>query len=66
MAGQAQHRKTHLSVIWHKILAYLLAFMKVSILYDKTYENFMKQVDMVDNGLSQWSKEMLGIHFLLH
>lgn len=37
----------------HKLLAYLLAIVKVSILYDKMYENFVKQVDMVDNGLSQ-------------
>lgn len=51
--GQAQHFKTHLSVIWHKMLAYLLVLMKVSILYDKTHENFMKQADMVDSGLSQ-------------
>lgn len=45
----------------HKLLAQLLGTSEedslVGTLYDKMYENFVEEVDAVDNGISQWEGE---------
>lgn len=45
----------------HKLLAQLLGTREedsvVGTLYDKMYENFVEEVDAVDNGISQWDGE---------
>ncbi|XP_027805653.1 MYG1 exonuclease isoform X2 [Marmota flaviventris] len=44
----------------HKLLAQLLGTSEedsmVDTLYDKMYENFVEEVDAVDNGISQWEE----------
>ncbi|XP_043302272.1 MYG1 exonuclease isoform X1 [Cervus canadensis] len=44
----------------HKLLAQLLGTSEedgmVGTLYDKMYENFVEEVDAVDNGISQWEE----------
>ncbi|XP_074258783.1 MYG1 exonuclease isoform X2 [Saimiri boliviensis] len=44
----------------HKLLAQLLGTSEddsvVGTLYDKMYENFVEEVDAVDNGISQWAE----------
>ncbi|XP_023412758.1 MYG1 exonuclease isoform X2 [Loxodonta africana] len=44
----------------HKLLAQLLSTSEedsmVGTLYDKMYENFVEEVDAVDNGISQWEE----------
>lgn len=44
----------------HKLLAQLLGTSEedsvVGILYDKMYENFVEEVDAVDNGIAQWEE----------
>lgn len=30
---------------------------KVSAIYDKVYENFMEEIDAIDNGISQYDGE---------
>ncbi|XP_058414111.1 MYG1 exonuclease isoform X2 [Diceros bicornis minor] len=44
----------------HKLLAQLLDTSEedsiVGTLYDKMYENFVEEVDAVDNGISQWEE----------
>ncbi|XP_039718127.1 MYG1 exonuclease isoform X1 [Pteropus medius] len=44
----------------HKLLAQLLGTSEedsmVATLYDKMYENFVEEVDAVDNGISQWEE----------
>nr|XP_019580025.1 PREDICTED: UPF0160 protein MYG1, mitochondrial isoform X2 [Rhinolophus sinicus] len=44
----------------HKLLAQLLGTNEedsmVGTLYDKMYENFVEEVDAVDNGISQWEE----------
>ncbi|XP_022375498.1 UPF0160 protein MYG1, mitochondrial [Enhydra lutris kenyoni] len=44
----------------HKLLAQLLGTSEedsmVGTIYDKMYENFVEEVDAVDNGISQWEE----------
>ncbi|XP_008573070.1 PREDICTED: UPF0160 protein MYG1, mitochondrial [Galeopterus variegatus] len=44
----------------HKLLAQLLGTSEedsvVGTLYDKMYENFVEEIDAVDNGISQWEE----------
>ncbi|XP_025738946.2 MYG1 exonuclease isoform X1 [Callorhinus ursinus] len=44
----------------HKLLAQLLGISEedsmVGTIYDKMYENFVEEVDAVDNGISQWEE----------
>ncbi|KAL1767658.1 UPF0160 protein MYG1, mitochondrial [Sigmodon hispidus] len=44
----------------HKLLAQLLGISEedsvLDTLYDKMYENFVEEVDAVDNGISQWEE----------
>ncbi|XP_028730308.1 MYG1 exonuclease isoform X2 [Peromyscus leucopus] len=44
----------------HKLLAQLLGTSEedsvVDTIYDKMYENFVEEVDAVDNGISQWEE----------
>lgn len=44
----------------HKLLAQLLGTSEedsvVDTIYDKMYENFVEEVDAVDNGISQWAE----------
>ncbi|XP_005986186.1 UPF0160 protein MYG1, mitochondrial isoform X1 [Latimeria chalumnae] len=45
----------------HRILVHLLGLKEedpqISVLYDKLYENFVEEIDAIDNGISQWEGE---------
>lgn len=54
VADQVEQSKTHLSTLWaHTTGLFPGHYEDENLLYDKTYENFMKEEDMMVNGISR-------------